>query len=303
MVRRLLKRPVEALFSSTTVGALTKRRIRSKRLILAYHGVIPDGALPDGEHSLFIAQCDFASQLDMLVDVADVAPLDRLDEEGDGRPRVAITIDDAYHGAVCHGVREIVKRRLPATIFVAPACLDGHVFWWDALASNDGRVERAIRDYALRELDGCGDRVRSWARRNSLVSSRPMSAYACAASLAELRTAVGFPGIKVGSHSWSHANLATLRSNDLDWEVTQSRAWLKSEFGDKAIDWFAYPYGLDSDAARQAVAAASYKGALRIDGGWHEASQVSPFGRPRYNVPAGLSVAGLKARVLGALPS
>ena len=303
MVRRLLKRRVEVLFSSPTICSLTKHRVRNKRLILAYHGIIPDGALADGERSLFIAQRDFANQLDMLAEVADVAPLDRLDEEGDGRPRVAITVDDAYRGAVCNGVRELVKRGMPATIFVAPACLDGHVFWWDALASSSGHVDRAIREYALCELDGCDERVRSWARSQSLGKTRPISAHACAATRAELRAAVAFPGITVGSHSWSHSNLATLRSDDLDWEVAQSRAWLKSEFGEKAIDWFAYPYGLDSLAAQQAVAVASYKGALRIDGGWHTASRVSPFGRPRYNVAAGLSVAGLKARVLGALPS
>src|SRR5438067_2078492 len=229
MVRRLLKRRVEVLFSSPTICSLTKHRVRNKRLILAYHGIIPDGALADGERSLFIAQRDFANQLDMLAEVADVAPLDRLDEEGDGRPRVQITVDHAYRGAVCNGVRELVKRRLPATIFVAPACLDGHVFWWDALASSSGHVDRAIREYALRELDGCDERVRSWARSQSLGKTRPISAHACAATRAELRAAVAFPGITVGSHSWSHANLATLRTDELDSEVARLRVAMMLE--------------------------------------------------------------------------
>src|SRR5258705_8432751 len=120
--------------SSAVVGWMTHRRVQGMRMILAYHGVIPEGQAPAGEQALFIAQRDFATHLDMLAAEADVAPLDRIDEPGDGRPRVAITFDDAYAGAVNEGVRELAKRNLPATIFVAPGRLNGHVFWGDALS-------------------------------------------------------------------------------------------------------------------------------------------------------------------------
>ena len=106
----LLKRPVESVFSSPSVRWMARHRVRDKRLILAYHGVIPDGANARGERALFMAQRDFASHLDLLSQVADVAPLDRIDEEGNGRPRVAITLDDAYRGALREGVGELVKR-------------------------------------------------------------------------------------------------------------------------------------------------------------------------------------------------
>src|ERR1700676_5517616 len=99
--------------SSRAVGWMTERRWRGKRLILAFHGIIPDGEAPAGERALFVAQRDFGRYLDMLVAEADVAPLDRIDEPGDGRPRVAITIDDAYRGAVSVGVRELAARSLP----------------------------------------------------------------------------------------------------------------------------------------------------------------------------------------------
>lgn len=299
----LLKQPVETVCSSSSVGWLTRRRVHGKRLILAYHGVIPEGANPDGERTLFIAQRDFAAHLDLLFGVADVAPLDRIDEEGDGRPRVAITLDDAYRGAVCEGVEELVKRGLPATFFVAPARLDGHVFWWDALSSRSGTLDRTVRAYALQALAGSDERVRAWAASSALSISQTVSEYAHAATRDELSAALAYPGITVGSHTWSHANLATLGSDELVSEVGRSRAWLKGEFAEKAIDWLAYPYGLDSVAARQAVANASYTGALRISGGWHRVGEVSPFARPRFNVPARLSVAGLKARLLGALPA
>src|SRR2546423_15218369 len=103
----LLKQPIELAISSPVVGWMTRRRVRGKRLILAYHGILPEGQSPAGERALFVAQGDFARHLDMLAKEADVASLNQLDEPGDGRPRVAITFDDAYAGAVNEGVREL----------------------------------------------------------------------------------------------------------------------------------------------------------------------------------------------------
>jgi peptidoglycan/xylan/chitin deacetylase (PgdA/CDA1 family) len=233
--------------------------------------------------------------------VADIAPLGQIDDEGDGRPRVAITLDDAYRGAVQCGIAELAKRGIPATIFVAPGRLDNHIFWWDALASKSGELERKTREYALGTLAGSDEWVRLWAARETLEIADSLPDYARAATLQELRIAVANPGITVGSHTWSHPNLANLGISEVVSEITRSRAWLKREFQAKAIDWLAYPYGLDSIAAHHALAEMSYAGALRITGGWHRASQVSRLARPRLNIPAGLSVAGLKLRILGAV--
>lgn len=297
----LLKRPIERVLSSSGVSWVTRHRVRGKRLILAYHGVRPDGSKPVGERSLFIAQRDFAAHLEMISEVADVAPLDQLDQEGDGRPRIAITMDDAYCGAVREGVTEIVKRGLPATIFVAPGRLDGHVFWWDALASRTGTLDCSVRDHALNALAGSDERVRAWGARAGQSVSDDFPGYARSATRRELRMALAYPGITVGSHTWSHANLANLSLDEIASEVRRSRAWIKREFGAKFIEWLAYPYGLESVRAQQMVADAVYTGALISTGGWHETSRVSPFARPRLNVPAGLSVAGLKTRLLGAV--
>ena len=140
--------------SSPPVGWMTQRRVQGKRLILAYHGIIPEGEAPAGEPALFVSQRDFAMQLDLLAAEADVVALERLDEPDDGRPRVAITIDDAYRGAVNVGVRELAARSLPATIFVAPARLNNHVFWWDALLYGSGKLDEKLRNHALHKLGG-----------------------------------------------------------------------------------------------------------------------------------------------------
>jgi peptidoglycan/xylan/chitin deacetylase (PgdA/CDA1 family) len=301
-MHHLAKRPLERVLGSSGVTSITRHRLRGKRLILAYHGIIPDGAFPVGERALFVPQTEFAGHLDMLSAVADVVSLTQLDEEGDGRPRVAITIDDAYGGAVCEGVDELVKRSLPATIFVAPGRLDGHTFWWDALSHATGTLNDRVRDYALHSLGGSDERIRDWAASAGLRVSTELPEYARAASRVRLRAALQSPGITVASHTWSHANLAALSTSEILSELGRSREWLRAEFPEKTIDWLAYPYGLGSSAARRALAASSYTGALRILGGWHSTKKVSRFARPRLNVSASLSVAGLRARVLGAVP-
>lgn len=286
--------------SSPAVGWITQHRVRGKRLILGYHGIIPDGQAPAGDRALFVSQRDFAMHLDLLVAEADVAPLDRIDEPGDGRPRVAITFDDAYSGAVNEGVRELAERNLPATIFVAPGRLNGHVFWWDALSRGDEALDERVRHHALHDLAGADERVRAWAAGTALPVTGTQPQYARASTRAELGAALAFPGITVGSHTWSHRNLAALDAGDVDAEVRDSRKWLRAEFGDKALDWLAYPYGLDSSEVQSRVAKASYVGALRIDGGWHSPADVSPFARPRFSVGSRLSVAGLRTRLNGA---
>ena len=296
-----LKHRAERVLSSNALGKVTRYRVRGKRLILAYHGIVPHGEAPAGERALFMRQRDFATHLAVLAEVADVAPLDEIDEIGDGRPRVAITFDDAYRGAVREGVEELAKRRMPATIFVSPGRLDNHVFWWDALAPDARGLAGPIREYAISTLGGVDERVRAWASSSSTPFSDVVPEYARTATVDELRDATRHPGITVGSHTWSHSSLASLSSEAIDSEVVRSRDWLRSRFGDKAIPWLAYPYGLDSTLAHLVLADASYRGAVRIVGGWHAAHEFSPFSRPRLNVPAGLSADGLRSRLLGAV--
>jgi peptidoglycan/xylan/chitin deacetylase (PgdA/CDA1 family) len=300
-VRNFLKQRAERALASSGAGWAVRHRVRGKRLILAYHGIMPDGVSPAGERSLFISERDFAMQLDTLVELVDVAPLDQIDEEGNGRPRVAITIDDAYCGAVTVGLKELAKRGLPATIFVSPARLNRHVFWWDALADSQGSLNDVIRSCALNEFRGSDEQVRGWAAAAALPTSDRLPRYALAATEVELRAGLALDGMTVGSHTWSHANLATLSAGEVSTELERSRDWLRTEFGKKSIDWLAYPYGLDSREAHRAAAAAGYRGALRIAGGWHKPRDVSPFARPRLNVSADVSSAGFRARLLGAV--
>ncbi len=266
-------------------------------LILAYHNIRPDLAAPAGDLPLHLSLSRFRDQLEQLRASHDVVPLAGVLEPPRGaRPRVAITFDDAYQGAVTLGVPELVSRGLPATIFVTPDFLGGRAFWWDALATETG-LSDAVRVRALDELSGKDARIRDWGRSAGLQISEPPPD-SRGASEAELRRAAESPGITLGSHTWSHPNLARLEQAELAAELTRPLGWLRERF-EEVLPWLSYPYGSWSPAVAAAAKDAGYRAALRVEGGWIRAGRDGDFALPRLNVPAGISADGFALRLAG----
>src|SRR6476646_910636 len=109
-VRAGLKQAVERLLIGAGVAGVSRARLRHRSVVLAYHNVVPDDAPPVGDLSLHLSQSRFAAQLDELARHAEVVPLDAVFSRAVGkRPRVAITFDDAYLGAVTRGVDELAR--------------------------------------------------------------------------------------------------------------------------------------------------------------------------------------------------
>lgn len=299
--RTILKRGAEQLLASRPAAILSAPRRRSARLVLAYHGIVPEGEREAGERSLFVRARDFEQQLDALLEIADVVPLDQLDDADTGRPRAAITFDDAYLGAVTAGVAALARRALPATIFVAPGRLEGHVFWWDALAHARGALPESTRARALHELRGIDEPIRGWAADTGLPVAVDVPRHARSATIDELRLALTHPGITLASHSWSHANLARLTGATLRAELTRPLGWLEAKFGTRVVRWIAYPYGLRNAEVERAARESGYRGGLLIEGGWYRTADRGVFNRPRLNVPGHVSREGFRARLLGTI--
>lgn len=303
-----LKRVAERSLAASGVAGIARALHRGDALVLAYHGILPHGAAPGGEHTLHLPQAVFARQLDALRRTHDVVPLDALllpRAPGSRRPRAAVTFDDAYAGAVTAGVYELARRGLPATIFVAPGLL-GRVPWWDALARG-GLLPADARRHAIEALRGRDDAVRRWAEREDDVAMDCANMNGATgdgapriATEAELAEAARVPGIALGAHSWSHPDLRVLDPPALADELAQPLGWLRARFA-CVVPWLAYPYGLASDAVERAAAEAGYRGAFRVDGGWMPlgAAAVRPHALPRMNVPAGLSLDGFHLRISG----
>jgi peptidoglycan/xylan/chitin deacetylase (PgdA/CDA1 family) len=298
-----LKRLAEGGLTLSGYPAVSRHTRRGDVLILAYHNVLPTGTAPEGagEQSLHLPQAEFAAQLDLLSHTHDVVSLDDVLRHPLGRrarPRAVITFDDAYRGAVTIGVRELVERSLPATIFVAPAFLGGRSFWWDALTEPGARgLDEAFRERALEEFQGKDEPVRRWAEHMGR-SAGPVAAHATCTSEDELQIAASQPGITIGSHSWSHPNLARLEAGELREELARTLQWLRERF-QRVVPYLSYPYGRSSRAVERAALATGYTAGLRIEGGWMRGESANRFALPRLNVPAGLSRNGFALRAAG----
>jgi len=302
-IRDLVKRGVER---GLLASRLPARRIRARSSgtgILSYHNVVPRGETAVGDLSLHIGQDRFAAHLDRLVETHDVVPLDDIvpGAVAPGRPRAVVTFDDAYVGAVTAGFEELARRELPATVFVPPGLLGAEGFWWDRLASGSRGLDPAIRDHALDRLGGRPGDVLDWAVSAGR-SPAHLPEHARPATLDALVAATKTGPFSLGSHTWSHVNLAGVPLEEALGEMRRGHAWL-DEVSDEVpvVDWLAYPYGRSTpevEAAAGAVAGRAVRvegGAAEVGGAWVEGDHRLP----RINVPAGLTSDGLTLRLAG----
>ena len=176
--RSALKALFEAGLVRSGMAALGRVALPGDSLVLAYHNVVPDDCLPFGDRSLHLARRQFVRQVDHLLQTCSVVPLDEIvaPPRSGQRPRVAITFDDGYRGAVTLAVEELASRGISATLFIAPAFVGGGPFWWDAVTPSEGRtLDGELREQAIREQHGVPD-------------------WGMVASEQELRSAVRHPG-------------------------------------------------------------------------------------------------------------
>jgi peptidoglycan/xylan/chitin deacetylase (PgdA/CDA1 family) len=299
-VNSALKHLAERALIGSGVELFGRRAKTAATIVLAYHDIVPTGKALAGESSLHLSQREFGRQLDMLRRTHDVVSIDTLGGEpiSPTRPRVVITFDDAYAGALAAGVDELEKRGMPATIFIAPALLDS-VPWWDALADpGSGMLEDGTREHALNALAGRTEAVLKLAaeRRRPSAGSATLPRIATESQIESVASA---PGITIGSHTWSHPNLTALPQAELEAEMMLPLTWLKDRFA-SFVPWLAYPYGLFDAAVERSAETAGYVGAFRIDGGWlPRSAQSHSFALPRFNVTAGLSLEGFRLRAAG----
>ena len=288
-VRSTLKTLRETSLVWSGIAALRRVALLRHSLVLAYHNVVPDGCSAFGEPSLHIQRRTFVEQIEQLLRTHAIVPLEEVltPAPSGRRPRVAITFDDAYRGAVVIGVEELAKRGVPATLFVVPAFVGRGPFWWDAVPSHDDQV---MRERTLQELGGKDGNVRSWAEAQGLRPD-PVPAWALVASEDELAAATRHPGITLASHTWTHPNLLRLSPAELEEELRRPLDWLRRQCTN-VIPWLSYPYGLTSASVERAAAAAGYAAALSIGGGLFTPDRVNRYALPRLNVPAGLSANG-----------
>jgi peptidoglycan/xylan/chitin deacetylase (PgdA/CDA1 family) len=263
--------------------------------------VVDDRTPVSGDLSLHISRSTLARQLDFLAETCDVVALRDVLEDGRSgrdRARVAITFDDAYVGALSVGIHELTRRGLPATIFACPGLLETET-WWDLVAAAaGGEVAGEARRECLESLQGRGASILASRRWSAVARGRTVTAMRIA-SAEGLRSASEQPRIDIGSHSWSHPNLSAIDADALEQELRDSLEWL-SERCESFVPVISYPYGLSSAAVEEAARKVGYYAGFCADGGWLPNDTPSArFSLPRFNVPAGMSLDGLRLRLAG----
>jgi peptidoglycan/xylan/chitin deacetylase (PgdA/CDA1 family) len=302
-LRDIVKGGLEAGIMATGVPARRIRRRASGTVILSYHNVVPTGEQAVGDLSLHIGQRRFGEHLDRLLETHDVVPLSelRVGQVAEGRPRAVVTFDDAYLGTITAGFDELSRRGLPGTVFVPPGCLGSDGFWWDRIASPHEGLGPEVRSHALEALGGKGEQILAWARGEGMTLAE-LPGHARPATRDELLAAARSGRFELGSHTWSHVNLAGVAASEALDEMSRGHAWLDDvDAAIPCVDWLAYPYGLYS-AEVVAAAAQTVGHAVRVDGGAAEVGgswTADAHRLPRINVPAGLSPHGLVLRLAG----
>jgi len=219
MAKRLI-----ALAISLAVGAwdCTKSRLRRfadrpapiSGVVLYYHAVKPH------------QRRRFARQMDELLKRACAFPAGSPEAMTEDRRNVAVTFDDGFESVVENAVPELVKRRIPFTVFVPSGCLGQRPPW----------VRRG---------------------RHAVCEERVLSA-------SGLRTLANVPFATIGSHSVNHRNLAKVDSTSAEHELVGSRADLETAVGTR-IDLFAFPHGAHNAALLDQARQAGYRRVFTVE--------------------------------------
>lgn len=281
--------------------ALARRSAGDRIVILSYHNVVSDPAAAHGDTSLHLPLRTFCDQMRELVEHYTVVPLTalRIPRQRLDRPRVAITFDDAYAGAVRNALPYLADAALPVTMFVAPGRLGGQSFWWDAVSGPAGTgPTRAFRDAVLDALEGDDATARAHAERFGL-TLRDVPAECLSATEPELRSALAEnPLLSLGAHGWSHDSLPALGNSALRFELEQSIGWL-SRFGSRGVPWIAYPYGRTSRIVEHEAARAGFQGGMLVGAGTRRPLERRPFSFARVNVTPKTTDRGFALRAAG----
>ena len=174
-----------------------------RRVVLCYHSVSPYPSYLSVTPELFEAQLDWLARNTLVVPLRDlVAGRSRVDP-----PQVAITFDDGYADNHTYALPRLWARGMTATFFLTA-----------------GFIER--------DPDVMTGLAETW--RRPLEQLTPLNW----TQVEEMRSA----GMGVGSHTWSHRNLAKLGGADVDRELGRSKRVLEDRLS-APVSAVAFPWG------------------------------------------------------------
>ena len=225
------------------------------------------------------------------------------------KPLAAITFDDGYRDFLDYSLPLLRKYNLPASLFVVTDCIEKNIPTWtykvDYLFENTKKLE--LKNFAFpglpeefkkkhwknnEERINYGKRIKQYIKwipsekRNAIIScvcanfndvENPEGMMLSWKELNEIKAA----GLEIGSHSVSHATLASIEDkNELKQELAISANILKEKLG-TISPVFSYPCGSYNETVKDCTRDAGYKAALAVNGTLYNPSEKDLFEVPR----------------------
>jgi peptidoglycan/xylan/chitin deacetylase (PgdA/CDA1 family) len=260
--------------------------------ILRYHAICDAEGHRYADPSICISPAAFEQHIKYLAAHYAVLPLPEIAERLDSRrplPRncVAITFDDGYADNL-EAARTLSRHGLPATFYIAAACVGGGEPFWPSelrelirrhpdrslrLSTADASIELSLRS-AMERRHAVGaltrlfksvsiparERLREQLRHASGADAEAVSPMLRWDHLAEMQRL----GMTIGSHTLTHPNLPNAGTDDAWREIQGSKARLERELL-VPVTMFSYPNGGAERYLTSAIAAlvreAGYKAA------------------------------------------
>ena len=186
-------------------GRVLARNSGPRVVALCYHSIHPEKSFASASPALF------RLHLEWLAKNCDIVPFDAtlpsLASFHRKRPTVAITFDDGYADNFDYAFPLIQHFSVPATFFVCAG-----------LVMRDPLVVARFRK--LQRCDSKDVHPLSWSQLKQIASA----------------------GHKIGAHTYSHPNLATLDPRAVEVELAVSKAALEDRLGQE-VSLMAYPFG------------------------------------------------------------
>lgn len=187
------------------MGEWSNRLRPSRRVVgLCYHSVHPNKSLASATPQLFEEHLRWLSEHCECVSFSNILAK-RLPESN--RPIVSVTFDDGYADNHEHALPLLKKWSVPATFFVTVGLLE----------QDDATVQRLMQ---LRQTGFDEIRPLSWQQVEELLQE----------------------GMEIGSHTYSHPNLARLDPPNLQLELRRPKERLEERLGSEIMT-MAYPFG------------------------------------------------------------
>jgi peptidoglycan/xylan/chitin deacetylase (PgdA/CDA1 family) len=251
--------------AALAVGRLMPRAAgATPRIVFCYHSVHPSRPVLSTPPDIFERHLQWLTEHCRVASFADVV-MDR-HRDGTDKPLAAITFDDGYDDNHAYALPLLRKWDVPATFFLTAGFLE-----------RDPAVLRRLHH------------LLGWSREDI----RPLAWD----QVRELRAS----GMDIGSHTYSHPNLARLTAAEAQDELRRSKDVISDRIGQE-VELLAYPFGKPkvhfTDATARLAEAAGYRMAAAVIFRGLRASD-SLFAVPRFFAD-GDTLTKLQAKIHGA---